>query len=295
MNSSSIEIVSFCTKEHLAVWKLCSRLLLENVKADHYVVYVPEEQVDTFLAETPRGIVVRSENSLAPRFAAPLRKKVLGAENLERFGWYFQQYLKLTALENTSADLVIIWDSDSVPVREISFLGIDGRLLYLTSDEFHPPYFDMIRRLTGFDRSQLGSFIGPGFPVRKVWFEEFVAGVSEKWGVRDWVEALMEVTDFSLESGFSEYEMLGTWISQVHGDQIVTRPARWERFGTSRFGCAERQTQSGLISAGELEGLEVISFENWDRNLRARLRRYWHHFRNLTRPKARGDFWKERA
>jgi hypothetical protein len=75
---------------------------------------------------------------------------------------------------------------------------------------------------------------------------------------------LIACTDFDLPSGFSEFETLGTWVSNSYPDQWTTAPIAWERLGQSRFGYAKDFEVEELLNIGTAENLDVVSFENWD-------------------------------
>jgi hypothetical protein len=74
----------------------------------------------------------------------------------------------------------------------------------------------------------------------------------------------MGTTDFSLRSGFSETETLGTWVANSYPGEWTSRIGSWERFGQSRFGLARSIGTEELIVIGKKHNLEIISFENWD-------------------------------
>ena len=89
--------------------------------------------------------------------------------NPSRFGWYLQQFLKLSALQKFNQEPVIIWDADSVALNPISFFRPDGGIEIYTSDEYHLPYFELIDRLLRMDKRVPFSFIAQCLPVPAGW------------------------------------------------------------------------------------------------------------------------------
>jgi len=269
-----VSVVSVCSHAHLDVWKLTSALLREYVYADEYLVYVPEEYMRIFRRSTPDYVTVESERKLGQSFGPTLARAVEDAGNGDRFGWYFQQFLKIQALLASDSEQLIIWDADCVPVRPQELFSSDGKPVYGRAFEYHEPYFDNIQRLMGMKRVQDQSFVIPGFPIFREWVHEWSDFVRTRLGTRSWFDAIQVTTDFKLRAGFSEFETLGTWIANTHIGEWASRDIRWERLGQSRFGYARNLSPGELLKLGNQEDLDVISFENWDgRGLRRAMKR----------------------
>jgi hypothetical protein len=257
-------VISICSIGHSDVWRHTSALLPIYVQADIYIVYVPEREIPHFLEITHPKITVKSQETLGDEFASSLREEVDKAGNSGRFGWYLQQFYKIKALQMASTGKVTIWDADCVPVSAIETEDEEGKIVYVNSSkERHSAYFENIDRLLRLSRVQDFSFVIPGFPVRKQWVDEFISFVEKKHDTY-WFKAIMGTTDFSLRSGFSETETLGTWVANSYPGEWTSRHGSWERFGQSRFGLARSIGTEELIVIGKKHNLEIISFENWD-------------------------------
>jgi hypothetical protein len=277
-------VITICSKSHSDVWKLTSALLPHHVKADRYIVYVPESEIEHFEVITNGGIEVASQEELGVDFTKQLKLQFEGKANFMRFGWYLQQFYKIEALRRSQSEIVAIWDADCVPVSGIELFDNQGRPVYVNSSkEYHNDYFDNINRLLGMKRIQSHSFVIPGFPIKKCWVDEFIEFIETKHQL-PWYQAIIESTDFSLGSGFSETETMGTWIANTYPSEWTTRFGTWERFGQSRFGYAKRFTPKRLIKLGAKKDLEIISFENWDvrghKRLLRTLRRFFDWYRS---------------
>jgi hypothetical protein len=257
-------VVSICSKSHSDVWRLTSELLPINLTADTYIVYVPEKEVQFFESITNSKIQVMSQEQLGLEFGTELKRRLENSKNSDRFGWYLQQFYKIKAIQLASSEIVTIWDADCVPVAPIETKNDLGQLVYINSSkEFHTPYFENIRRLLEMDRVQEICFVIPGFPMKTEWVGELIMHIESLHG-KNWFDAIMQTTDFSLMSGFSETETLGTWVANRYPGQWISRNGTWERFGQSRFGYAKRQDVDHLLSLGKVHNLEIITFENWD-------------------------------
>ena len=118
------------------------------------------------------------------------------------------------------------------------------------------------------------SFVIPGFPIPKAWALQFKDHISHLHGGKAWYEAILDTTDFSLQSGFSETESLGTFIANEHLNEWSTFQGLWERRGQKRFGYARNFSPRRVVRVARKAGLDIVSFENWDiRGLRLVARR----------------------
>ena len=263
-SAPSICVISICSLKHADVWKLTSRLLPQYVGANEFIVYVPDREISEFLKITDPAIQVLPQSTLDRGFAASLRKQLDSFNNMQRFGWYLQQFFKIEALLQSKADLLVIWDADCVPVKKIALFDKNGVPVYMWAGEYHAPYFQMINRLLGLSRIENQSFIIPGFPIRREWVNDLIRNIENKHEGRQWFESIIACTDLSQMSGFSETETLGTWVVNSYPNSWTTSKLSWERFGQSRFGYAKDLTVNDLISLGQKENLDIITFENWD-------------------------------
>ena len=258
-------VISICSLSHEHVWKLTSQLLPKFIKANEFIVYVPEAELGRFYEITDPAIKVLPNSLLGAGYNLKLRSKIESVGNSQRYGWYLQQFHKIEALTRSTTDISVIWDADCVPVKKIELIDLNQRLIYMNaSEEINPLYFLVIERLLGMSRVQNQSFVVPGFPILRNWVNEFIEHIELLSGGLSWYDAVISCTDFSHRSGFSETETLGTWIANSYPNSWATKKVAWERGGQNRFGYAKNFTVDSLLTIGIKENLEIISFENWD-------------------------------
>lgn len=274
------QVITICSLDHKDVWKLTSELMPQFIQADEYLVFVPEIEVPEFRNITNPKIQIRSQSELGSAYVDELSKRVAHANNTYRYGWYLQQFYKIEALVTSDADQLIIWDADCVPVRKIETFDEKGQPVFMVgSHEYNKSYFDAITRLLGLQRVQEFSFVIPGFPIPKRWIQEFTHYVSQHNDGLEWHEAILNTTDFSLKSGFSETETLGTFVANQHSSEWSTFSGNWERRGQKRFGYARNFSARRIVRVARRAHLDIVSFENWDvrgfRLVRRRLFEHW--------------------
>lgn len=253
-------VVSACAARHAAVWARGAPNILRYINAGSYAVIVPDDDLHLFRSLTPSRIEVVPESHHASDIAPLLRRSVPATSN--RYGWYLQQLLKLSAVIHASCDTVLIWDADTIPLRPLRFRDDAGRLLYYSSDERHAPYFEAIERLLGLAAISPASFVGQCFPIASRHARAFAAEVERRHG-RPWYEAIIATTDFSEISGFSEYETLGTYLSHVDAGGMAFQAGAWLRRGNAATGGIARLDPAS--EAWLAARFDHAAFETWDR------------------------------
>ena len=264
MNSTAV--ITLCNSAHIDVWKLTSELLPRHIKANSYRVYVPVDEVEMFRKVTPSVIDVVTQNEHGREYSESLNHACSLANNVGRYGWYLQQFLKIEILLAAPEEHLVIWDADCVPLKPITTFNSTGEPIYmLASNEYNEAYFENIERLLGgLKRVQDFSFVIPSFPLKKLWVQELIEELSERNQGDSWWKNIIGSTDFSLRSGFSETETIGTWVANKYPGQWSTYPGKWERRGQKKFGYARNFSVEKLLRRTRKHSLDIVSFENWD-------------------------------
>jgi hypothetical protein len=255
------KVISVCSKKDAEVWEICHKKILSNITAKHYVVIVPEVEVDFFKSITSNPYEVISESTYSSSFNS--LRAFLPKNQVHQYGWYLQQLIKLAAIQEMSEEqIALIWDADTVPVQPLEFMNKNNQLIYYQGTEHHQPYFDCIKQLTGLEKIVNFSFIAQCFPIRVEWLHRFF-GELEKKHATTWNKAILSQIDFNGGNGFSEYETLGTFISHYYENQICYSERPWLRLGNSLIGHAA--FLDDYIHKNKPIKYDFISFEKWDR------------------------------
>ena len=271
-----MRITSVAKKYTLPVWKYASRSLMRFFPEASISVIVPDRDIRLFRRATPAGIEVYGESGYVGKFEKYLREKS-GAVNPARTGWYRQQLIKLEALARfrSGKEQLVIWDADAVPLRHIHFFGEEGDPRYLRSVRptfdnrgnsyglFHPPYAASTKTLLGLETVVSHSWITQAFPIRGDWVSAFIDRVERIHGCA-WWDAIIRSIDFRENSGFSEYEALGTFVSNEYPQRIQYSSMDWELDGWALFGSPRRAT-SRLGRKSAPTALGLVGFEKWQR------------------------------
>ena len=208
-------------------------------------------QLEVFKKITNPKIDIYPQSVLTEKIMAPLARAIAYSGNMSRFGWYYQQFLKFEALNQAMEQRLVIWDADCVPIAPINLFSHSGQPIYMRATEFHAEYFNMIERLLRIKRVVDTSFVIPGFPITNNWYKELISDI-ETINNMPWYEAMIKNTNFQLTSGFSETEIMGTWVSNLHPG------------GQSKIGYAKDLNVDKVERIGKRRDIQIVSFENWD-------------------------------
>lgn len=154
----------------------------------------------------------------------------------KRTGWYIQQFIKMGYSRICEDDYYLLWDSDTVPVRNIKLFDENGIPFLDCKTEYHKPYFDTISKIfPGLNKQIEGSFIAEHMLINKNIMRELLECIEKN--------AELEGNDFSekiintiapqdlKDSGFSEYETFGSYAVKFYKDSYAIRNWKSLRFG----------------------------------------------------------------
>lgn len=148
--------------------------------------------------------------------------------NNPRWGWYFQQILKIGMADWVETQYFLVVDADTVFLRPVEFFFNLGKPLYATGTEYHKPYFDTIGKILGFHPNREYSFITHHMMFNKALVIKMRESFEKSRFWHDSVSSLVSSND-SL-SLFSEYETYGHFIKEFFPDELTIRPLKWTNF-----------------------------------------------------------------
>ena len=253
-------LVTCISGEHLGSWSDISRSIVRNLSVKNFTVICPDEIAREVERISAPEFKIKRESDFDPNLQHNLRERLSKEHNLGRYGWYLQQFLKLEFIKNhLSDDNILIWDSDTLPMKTIRFKSPSGQHMFYRSSEYHLEYFRAIYKLTGLDKIENNSFVTQCLPVDVKKLRPYFLEWHESDG--EWFSDIFDAIDFSQASGFSEYELLGTILSHSEEGHILLRHEKWTRNGTETYG--DPSTALKLKSSE----FDFIAFEAWQSEL----------------------------
>ncbi len=142
-----------------------------------------------------------------------------------RAGWYIQQILKLRRVIYSTADYLILWDSDTCPYKFINFLDSDGKVKFFLSKESYYPYYKFLNSLN-INKYSKYSFITQIMCVPRKHISKEICMLFNS-------ENLMSTLNLVIdkESELSEYEIIGNLCFSISSDSCTLQksPFAWTR------------------------------------------------------------------
>lgn len=254
------KVISVCAKKDVVTWATASEFIVRNIEALNYVVVVPDDDVQLFEINSSTKYTVIGESKYTRHFMAHLKSKV-SQSNQNRLGWYTQQLIKLSTLtEAQEDDIFLIWDADTVPLKKLHFQR-NNLIVHYGSDENHQPYFDFVQKFLQLAKVVPYSFVAQCLAIRGRWALAFFALIEENYK-KQWLEALIDNINFDEQSGFSEYETIGTFVTHKFPQEICLIKHRWLRHGAALIGMPDNVKKVwGRIL---LLPFDFVSFEAWE-------------------------------
>ncbi|MBO1362875.1 hypothetical protein JHU38_03635 [Prevotella sp. A2931] len=185
-----------------------------------------------------------------------------------RTGWYFQQFLKLAYAFRCGTDYYLSWDSDTLPLRNLSFFNSYGKpfLDYLPKEYGDEDYQVTIQKLfPEFTSRTDKSYITEHMIFKCDIVKTIISQIESKEHLsgRVFYEKILHSINtkaFNL-SAFSEFETYSAFILNKNPDCYIERKWKNLRNGRFYFGTQLTEPEKSWLA----KSFDVISLENYDR------------------------------
>ena len=190
-----------------------------------------------------------------PESKFPFDMSIITCE--KRQGWYLQQLIKLYAFRQIETlDHVLLYDSDCVMCKPVSFFKDGQILLDWTDDTPHIPYILHAKRVLPDFRQHdtLISGIRDHIMARKDIMEAFLRKIELHTGKEAWRGPLEGVDPTEhIKSGMSEYELYYNYVLTNH---------------SSLYSLRQLNRQWVTSFAGLQTSADIVTFHSWTVDLR---------------------------
>ena len=153
-----------------------------------------------------------------------------------KFGWYLQQFIKIAYSKRCSDDYYLLWDSDTLPLKEVELFDKLGKPYFDYKTEYHKPYFETIGLLfTGLSKHIDYSFISEHMLINTSFMLALIKDVEDNGNLvgSGFEEKIINSMSIDMESGcsFSEFETYGNYVYAKFPDSYSLRRWRSLRYG----------------------------------------------------------------
>lgn len=208
------------------------------------------------------------ENTLYPNLTYKnVYEKILSlGGSPERTGWYFQQFLKMAYAFNCSNEYYLVWDVDTVPIKNIKMFK-NNKPVFHMKNEYHKPYFITLDKLTNGEivKKTKKSFISEHMLINTKIMRELVSyfkNINNKYEFWENILDSINLSDLSY-SGFSEFESYGNYVLTYYPNMYIMKNYNSCRLACRLFGPSPTNDDikwaKKSFSAISLEKYDIIS------------------------------------
>lgn len=172
------------------------------------------------------NIVLLDENNICPNLSFSSVDSLLKSKGVfTRTGWHFQQFLKMGfALSDYAGKYYLSWDADTLPLSHISFFDKEDRPIFTMKNEYHVPYFETMKNLTGLGKTANFSFIAEHMMFKTEYMKELLTTIENSKNTGNvWFEKIINASVDLAFPGFSEFETYGTFVWVKHTGEYGTQ------------------------------------------------------------------------
>lgn len=177
-----------------------------------------------------------------------------------RVGWYLQQFIKMAFAYKTDLNNYLTWDADTLMLNSIKFFDDRERILYDNSRIWQDDVFNKtVKAVLGYPRKTKETYIVEHMMMDVQCMQDLIKTISANRPVEDfWKVILDKINDEDLiYGGFSEFELIGTFMNKNYPDKIAFRPLRSNRNAANIVGTKPNKYDFRFLE----KNYDFVSFE----------------------------------
>lgn len=209
-----IDIIIPLIQKDLIILPLCIEGIRNCITHNFYEIYIVAPKDELILDYCKKLNLVFIDETSIFGYAPNELKIFTGNNKNNRSGWIFQQLIKLSGVIGKNRYFLCI-DADHVLIKKHSFISSCNKHIFYQSPEYHKPYYDIIQKLfrnKKYPDSCL-SYISHKMIFDKIELSKLQKSLSELHNA-NWISVIINSLDFNEDSGFSEFEMYGSYINK---------------------------------------------------------------------------------
>ena len=263
--SHSYDIIIPLAKKDLSFVGRVVKYMRKNLPEAQVIYLITKQAHAKYLKHLTeqKDIVLLDEDSLFDGLSYQAVRDLLASRGLNtgRTGWYLQQFLEFAfGMSSYAKEYFLSWDSDTIPLRHISFFDGDKPLFTMKS-EYHKEYFLTLKNLLGIDRQTDQSFIAEHMMFNTKVMREIVSGFSAYNKEYPWFKNVIDALVITGRGNyFADFETYGSWCYAKHPGLYGTQQLNtFRRAGMIRG----RKITDGQLAEFSVD-LDIASFEEYD-------------------------------
>ena len=269
-NNTKLEVVIPIVKVDVPTFRNNLPYLLKYLPVKR-VVLIGAKEIEPLINDLD-NVEFQDENSIIPDLTLnkikQIKKDISGTDR--RSGWYYQQFLKMAYSFVCSDDYYLIWDSDTIPIKQMSFFDKDSGKPFLDYRDYvkYDECFFVTQNLL-FPNEYLKktlkwSFICEHLLVNSSIMRSLLKDLTNKGaaGKTTFYENVMHIIPRNLInlSGFSEFETYAAYVLKEYPDSHILR--KWNNLRNAGIYIGHDLSESHTKWIAEC--YDVISVEDFN-------------------------------
>ena len=193
-------------------------------------------------------------------------KKIIKKRNkfaAMRSGWYIQQFLKMQYYRICQDNYYLIWDSDTIPVKEVKMFNNYSKPYLDVKTEYHKPYFITMKKIfPELEKKNNYSFISEHMLIKTKIMKILINRININKNISGdtWYEKIINCINKKdlPKSGFSEFETYGTFVNKYFNKTYIIRHWKSLRRGNKYYN-PNNLTSSNILNISK--DYSAVSFE----------------------------------
>lgn len=262
------DVIMMVIPENITLLKTAYPYLCNNLGADR-IIFVANNLCKEIIEETfghEKNVLFMDEEYIYDGMTYERIKTILNSlcGNSQRTGWFYQQFLKMAYSYKCKNDYYLVFDSDTIPLRKISYFDENENPRFIIKTEYHKPYFDTMKILFNGKVNRVDenvSFIAENMMIDKTIMIELIEAITgnDKLEGDSFYEKILNAIDRSVVycTGFSEFETYGNYVMTYYPNKYSRIKLRTQRRGSFLLGTDPTPDQLEWAA----KDYDIMSFE----------------------------------
>ncbi|WP_243346211.1 DUF6492 family protein [Parabacteroides sp. FAFU027] len=245
------------------------KLLNHNIKAQN-IIFIGEEDLTELFTGIPNVKFICENNmieGLTKKEIENIKTSITG--DAKRSGWYFQQFLKMGYSCICENEYYLVWDSDTIPLKEIDFFSSAAKPYlsfreYAKYDECYSKTIEHLIQDNPIKKDSSKSFITEHMLINASIMRKLISDIEANISLagNKFYEKIMHAVDpkYINLSGFSEFETYAAYILKNFSNEYSLRHWNNLRCGKVFIGNKPTKEQLSWISTS----FSTVSIEKYD-------------------------------
>ncbi|EJV2652404.1 hypothetical protein N6393_004046 [Vibrio vulnificus] len=231
-----IDIVTVCAGKDLENIESCIFALKNNISFNN--IYVITNDVSR--VPITDNVVAINENDIISEERIKNLKSIKFPYYQTRFGWYFQQFLKMEfARSSYCQGDYLIWDADTILLKKIHFSDGSKAIFTKGEEKLNPFYVENYKKLLKINKTFSFSLISQHLFVDRLVMITMLEEIERVYNGCDFCEAVLNTIEGDSPSLFSEYETYTNFYANLNKPYLIVE-RKWFRHAAAICGFGAR-------------------------------------------------------